>query len=139
MAVGRSNSLYTLFGRLRMIVEQMTRNCWFVQKGIVTFRSIIEKYGSMSSGKNGINGVGSTNNKHYYINDLICFALGLDSSDGKSVVWVEPMLCVGWPQIFGKTPLLMKKKTSMSQSFVKLVTGTYSSSWQLYRHPTCIF
>ena len=27
----------------------------------------------------------------------------------KSVVWAEPMLCVGWPQIFGKTPLLLKK------------------------------
>ena len=29
-----------------------------------------------------------------------------------SVVWVEPMLCVcaGWPQLFGKTPLLLKKK-----------------------------
>ena len=41
---------------------------------------------------------------------LICFALGLTHLKGKSVVWVEPMLCVGWPQIFGKTPLLMKRK-----------------------------
>ena len=37
--------------------------------------------------------------------------------ENKSVVWVEPMLCVGWPQIFGKTPLLLKKKIKLS--FIK--------------------
>ena len=38
---------------------------------------------------------------------LICFALGFTHLKEKSVVWVEPMLCVGWPQLL---PLLLKKK-----------------------------
>ena len=42
---------------------------------------------------------------------LICFALGFDSFEGKkSVVWVEPMLCVGWPQILEKRPYCWQKK-----------------------------
>ena len=46
---------------------------------------------------------------------FICFALGFDSSEGKkNVVWIEPMLCVGWPQIFGKTPYTAKKKIFLS-------------------------
>ena len=41
---------------------------------------------------------------------LICFALGFDSSEGKKCC-VSRVYAVCWvPQIFGKTPLLMKKK-----------------------------
>ena len=47
---------------------------------------------------------------------LICFALGLDSSKllkDKSVVWVEPMLCVlGGPKFLGKHSLLLIKTGS---------------------------
>ena len=42
---------------------------------------------------------------------LICFALGFDSSEGKKCcVSRAYAVCVGWPQIFGKTPLLLTKK-----------------------------
>ena len=42
---------------------------------------------------------------------LICFALGFNSSEGKKCcVSRAYAMCAGWPQIFGKTPLLLEKK-----------------------------
>ena len=46
----------------------------------------------------------------------------------KSVVWVDPMLCVlGDPKFFGKTPLLLKKNKIIAILFHNLVEQNYSA------------
>ena len=53
---------------------------------------------------------------------LICFALGFDSSEGnKSVVWVEPMLCVLGDPKFLENALIAIAETH---------TKEWSGNWQ---------
>ena len=60
---------------------------------------------------------------------LICFTLGNDSSKGKKCcVSRAYVVCAGWPQIFGKTPLLLKKSEKTTRQ-LQWKVKTFNLYW----------